>query len=71
MDFLGGYILSSFFAAKIMYEYFFDFLFLCRNIALGTFISREAFLGIDSKDDIVAFHSFSESNEEAAVSIIK
>jgi hypothetical protein len=27
-------------------------------------------LGIDSKDDIVAFHSFSESNEEAAVSVM-
>ena len=26
----------------------------------GTLISREAYLGIDSKDDIVAFHSFTE-----------
>ena len=53
-----------------MYEYFY-FIFFIYEFALGTFISREAFLGIDSKDDIVAFHSFSESNEEAAVSIIK
>ena len=27
----------------------------------GTFASREAYLGIDSKDDIMAFHSYTDN----------
>ena len=34
------------------------------DVQPGTFISREAFLSIDSKDDVIAFHSFSESERE-------
>ena len=34
------------------------------DVQAGTFISREAFLSIDSNDDVIAFHSFSESERE-------
>lgn len=34
------------------------------DVQPGTFISREAFLSIDSQDDVIAFHSFSESERE-------
>ncbi|XP_023338533.1 uncharacterized protein LOC111709154 isoform X2 [Eurytemora carolleeae] len=33
------------------------------DVKPGTFASREAYLGIDSKDDIVAFHSFSNGGQ--------
>ena len=34
------------------------------DVQPGTFISREAFISVDSKDDVIAFHSFSETEAE-------
>ena len=34
------------------------------DVQPGTFISREAFISIDSQDDVIAFHSYSETEAE-------
>ena len=34
------------------------------DVQPGTFISREAFITIDSRDDVIAFHSYSQAGAE-------
>ena len=34
------------------------------DVQPGTFISREAFISIDSQDDVIAFHSYSQTGAQ-------